>query len=355
MAGFFPQALVHHRRGAHFLVAVIDELLPHVLLDLLPHDPALGVPEHHARRLLLHVQQVELLRQFSVVALLGLFQAVQVSLEIFLLRPRRAVDALQHRVLRVAAPVGAGQLHQLERARELARGRQVRAAADVEPVALAINRKLLAGRNHIVDDLHLVGLAQRGERALGVLALPHLALDRQVALDDLVHALLDLFQVFRRKGDFAREIVIETVLDRRADRHLRARIQFLHRLRHHMRGVVAQQFQRVLVLAGDDRQIRIAVDDIRGVDHAPVDLAGQGGLGQARTDGGGDILNADGLIETALTAVGKGDGRHVVISSGGLYEGPHVCVRPKRTRDRRASVPWQYMASPRGVEPLSPP
>ncbi len=72
------------------------------------------MPEHHARRFVLHVEEVELLAELAVVALLGFLEHVQVGVLVFLLRPGRAVDALQHLVLRVAAPVGAGDLHQLE-------------------------------------------------------------------------------------------------------------------------------------------------------------------------------------------------------------------------------------------------
>mgnify|MGYP006144874851 CR=1 FL=1 len=41
-----------------------------------------------------------------------------------------------------------------------------------------------------------------------------------------------------------------------------------------------------------------------------VHLAGQGGLGQARADGGGDVGHADGVLERPLAAVGKGDRDH---------------------------------------------
>jgi hypothetical protein len=89
-------------------------------------DHPFGMPEHHARRLVLRMEEVELLAELAVVALLRLLDAMEVRLEVFLLRPRRAVDALEHLVARVAAPVGAGDLHELEHL-ELARRRHVRA------------------------------------------------------------------------------------------------------------------------------------------------------------------------------------------------------------------------------------
>jgi hypothetical protein len=80
-----------------------------------------------------------------MVALLGFFQHVQVGVEVFLLGPGRAVDALQLLVAMVAAPVGAGHLHQLEDL-ELGRGRHVRAAAEVDEITFAVQRDLLVGR-----------------------------------------------------------------------------------------------------------------------------------------------------------------------------------------------------------------
>ena len=304
MTGFFPQAAIHHRRGAHFLIAVFDELLPHVLLDLLPHDPAPGVPEHHARRFFLHVQEVELLGELAVVALLGFLEAMQIGVEVFLLRPRGAVDALQHRVFRIAAPVRTGKLHQLVGFGELAGRRQVRAATHVEPVALPVDRQFLAGRDDVVDDLDLVVLAHGGESLFRRLALPYLALDRQVAFDDLVHALFDGNEVFRGERRLAREIVVEAVLDRRADGHLRARIQLLHRLRHDVRGVVADEVERLGVLRGDDGERRVGVDHMAGINQLAVDLAGERRLGEAGADAGGDLGDGHRRIELSDRTIG---------------------------------------------------
>jgi hypothetical protein len=88
------------------------------------------MPEDDARRHFVDVEQVELATELSMIALLGLLEHVQVLLQLVLGRPRRAVDALQHLVLRVAAPVRASHLHQLE-VPELARARHVRAAAQI--------------------------------------------------------------------------------------------------------------------------------------------------------------------------------------------------------------------------------
>ena len=101
-----------------------------------------GMPEHRARRLFLEVEQTEILADAPVVALLGFFEAVQVFLEILVVEPRGAVDALEHLVAGIAAPIGARHLHQLE-GLQLAGGGHVRTAAQVEPLALPVQRDVL--------------------------------------------------------------------------------------------------------------------------------------------------------------------------------------------------------------------
>ncbi len=48
------------------------------------------------------------------------------------------------------------------------------------------------------------------------------------------------------------EVVVEAVLDHRADGHLRAGKQRLHRLGQHVRGVVPDELERARIVAGDE-------------------------------------------------------------------------------------------------------
>ena len=63
----------------------------------------------------LNAEEVELLAELAMVALLGLFELLEVLVQILLGEERGAVDALQLRVVLVAFPVGAGDGEQLER------------------------------------------------------------------------------------------------------------------------------------------------------------------------------------------------------------------------------------------------
>src|SRR3546814_13884928 len=112
----------------------------------------------------LQVEEVHLPPEAPVVALLGLLQHGEVGLQPLLVLPAGAVDALELGIARVAAPVGTGDLGQLEGMAELACRGQMRADAEVEPVALAVDGAPLAGRQR----LDMLGLDRKsvgeGER-----------------------------------------------------------------------------------------------------------------------------------------------------------------------------------------------
>ena len=74
---------------------------------------------------------------------------------------------------------------------------------------------------------------------LGFLGRENFLFKLVLALDDLAHALFDLLQILGRQVAGQVEIVVKTVLDRRADRVFGLREQFQDGLRHDMRGRVA--------------------------------------------------------------------------------------------------------------------
>src|SRR5437879_5110106 len=98
MARDFPQRLVEDLRRVDFAV-IAREAPAHIGDQLLEEGPALRVPEHHAGPFLLEVKQVELAAELAVVALLSLFDLLEVSVEVFLLRKRIAVDPLYARIV----------------------------------------------------------------------------------------------------------------------------------------------------------------------------------------------------------------------------------------------------------------
>ena len=212
----------------------------------------------------------------------------------------------------VTAPIGTGHLHQLE-VLQLARTRHVRAAAEVFELAFAVQRDVFVRRD-ARDDLGLVVLAQALEIGHRLVAWQHTALNLLVLLRQLRHLGFDGDQVFGREGSLVREVVVEAVFDDRADRDLRLGEELLHRIRQQVRGRVADDFQAVGVFLGQDRQHRVGVDAVAGVDDlglgALPHAAGQSGLGQAGADGGRDLGHRHGAFELTLGTVGQLNGNH---------------------------------------------
>ena len=194
-----------------------------------------------------------------MVAPLGLLDAGEVRVEVLLGEPRGAVDALEHRACRVAAPVRAGDLHELERA-DPAGARDVRPAAQVGEVALAVGGDGLA-LGQLGDELALVRLLFEGVERLEPVELG--AREGLLLGDDLVHALLDRLEVLGRERATDVEVVVEAVLDRRADAELGHREEVLDGLGHHVSRRVAQDVECFGALVGDDLD-RVAVGDHLG-------------------------------------------------------------------------------------------
>ncbi len=243
-------------------VGRVDELVarllvaqPRVVLHQAANEPALGVEDREPRSDLVgEREEVELVPEPAVVAPLGLLESMQVRVEVVLARPGRAVDAGELRVPFVAAPVGAGDVRQLEGA-EHPGVRHVRAEAQVGPVAVRVQRDGVAGGRlsratvplgvaDAFDDLDLEGLVREPLERLGARDL--LAHERLPPLHDLAHPRSIVARSLGMHVLGELEVVVEAVGDRRADRVLRARVEVAHRLGEHVRGRVPQHVEPVV-------------------------------------------------------------------------------------------------------------
>ena len=156
VARLLPQRLAHDAWGVDLAVAVGLDLAAHVVLQGAVDGPAVGVPEHHAGVVFLHVEELQLAPEHAVVALLGLFEVLEVLVQRLLVVEGGGVEALQHRPLFVAAPVGAGHRHELH-VFQKTRVRHVGAAAEVKEISLGVDAYGLV--RPLLHHLHLVGLA----------------------------------------------------------------------------------------------------------------------------------------------------------------------------------------------------
>src|SRR5258708_21979575 len=94
-------------------------------------DRAVGVPHDQPRPdVFLNREQILLLADDAMVALARFFEPGGVLLQRFFGKPRRAVDALQHLALLIAAPVRARRMQQFEKL-ALSCARHVWAAAQI--------------------------------------------------------------------------------------------------------------------------------------------------------------------------------------------------------------------------------
>src|ERR1017187_10307428 len=93
-----------------------------------------------------------------MVALFRFLQPLEIGFKFLLVAPGGAVDALELRVLRIPAPIGAGDLGQLEALADFASGGEMRSAAEVVPVAVVVDRDFFV-RRQVADQLGFVFFA----------------------------------------------------------------------------------------------------------------------------------------------------------------------------------------------------
>ena len=230
-------------------------------LELLAHDREVRQPEDETgTELLVDAEELELLPEHAVVAALDLLKALQVIVELLLVGPHRAVDALQLRVALVAAPVRAGDGEELERA-DLSGALDVRSLAEIDESIVLVDahapvlhlvvavfvRAVLCELFDLVDLVVLVPFAEERER-LG--HAHHAMLERRVLLHDIAHLRLDLAEVIGRERARKIEVVVETVRDRRPESELRTGEKIEDGAGHDVRGRVPQRVELFVAVVG---------------------------------------------------------------------------------------------------------
>ena len=212
------------------------------------------------------VEEVELDAEPAVVATSGLLALGDEGVELLALEERGSVDALQLFVALVAAPVDAGHPQQLDRAKPAGVG-DVRAAAEVDEIAGAIDPDLLYLVAHAVDDVDLEGLVKITEEPACIVPRHHLAFEGDPPLGQLLHPGLDPGEILLHEARAIREaeVVEEALLRGRADVVLCARVQLEHRGRHQVRRAVAEDVEGQLSRGGERRTcLGGVVDDVVG-------------------------------------------------------------------------------------------
>ncbi len=225
----------------------------------------------------------------------------------------------------------------------------MRPAAQVDEIAFAVQGHRLAGRDG-GDQLGLVPLALALEELDRLVARPHFAADRDVAFGEFAHALFDGGQVVRGEGPAVGEVVVEAVVDHRTNRHLRVREQLLHRVGQQVRGRVTDDVEAVGVALGNNGELGVAVDHVRGVDQPAVHLAGQRRTREPGADVARHRRHADRLRVAADGAIGQANVGHG--ASGSKKRMPRVGSRDEQAA--RAVAPRGAQITMRHPLPLAP-
>ena len=276
--------------GGHAQVAGAELQLLHVALQLVAQDGAVGHPEGQSfTDLLVDGEDAQLAAELLVVARLGFLEVALVRLELVLGGEGPGVEAGHHHVARVAAPVGAGDGADLEGVRRDGAGAgHVGALAHVEEGSVA--EEAQGGDALFVEKflgvLLLVGLAHGVEALHGLLVGQVLLGELLVLLDDAPHALLDVGEILLANRLGQDEVVVEPIVDGRAEPQLAAGAHLQHGLRQDMGEAVADLVQVVFHFF-HGQVLRAPNNGARGVKHAPAGQSTQnrpvsrarGGLG----------------------------------------------------------------------------
>ena len=231
----------------------------------------------------LNREQIQLLPNHAMVALLRLFHLLQVRVEIFLREKRSPVDALQLRILLIAQPVGASDIEQLERL-DFPGRRNVRPAAEVSELAGAVNRNLFIGLGELLDEMALHEVAFFFELGQPLVPRQKLARVRQVLLHQFLHFLFDLLEILGRKRSGSVEVVKKTAFGRRPVTELGLRKQLEHRRRQQVRRRMPENLKRLGIFLSQETKISIFFQRPRQVDEIAVRFGRQRRIRQPRTD-----------------------------------------------------------------------
>ena len=255
---------------------------------------------------------------FSVVAARALAALIT---RLLLVRPGGAIDAGQHRLGGITTPVGTGQLEQLE-VLEVTGIRHVRTAAHVSVFFVVVKADGVAFADAL-DDLLLVRLIALLESGHGLVTRDILTHHIVLAVDQLLHALLDGLEIFRGDRAAKVDVVIETVIDDRADGHLGLRVELLDGMTDQVRAGVTNHVQAFRITRRENGDVGVFGDHVSGIDLDAIDLAGHAGLGKTGTDGLGQLHHGNRGIEGTLAAVRQSNDRHeeFLAFSGGPYQG----------------------------------
>src|SRR6185312_6323922 len=272
-------------------IAALQIRIAHPVLELLADNATLRMEENQSRTSqFLNTEQIEFLADLPVIALLRLFELVEVIFNVLLRKEDGAVDALELFILLVALPVRAGNRRQSE-GLELRSIRHVRTAAEIDEVRPeGVFGKRIIGL--LLNELDLHGLIHFDVLLNAFRLAGQPAFERETFGLQLPHPLFNLFEIFGRERLGAVEIIVKTGFDGRPDAQLRFRKKLQHRGGAKMGGRVAIDLQRLFIFVRQDLNRAVALEGSLQIVKTAVHFRDQRRVGQARADRLSDLKRA---------------------------------------------------------------
>ena len=207
---------------------------------------------------------------------------MEVFFQLCFLWKSSSVDPLEHLVLFISSPVGAGQAGELK-GLYIFCAHQVRACAQVCKLALGIEADHRIFRQ-VFDQLYLIGFVFFFKIFDSFLSWFFRSYKRKIFLYDLFHFFFDFFQILCCKGSLSVYIIVKAVCHRRTDGQLCLRIQSLNSLGHDMGSGMAESAFSFFIMKCKNVQIAVFVYWRSQIHDLPVDLSGCGSSCQSFAD-----------------------------------------------------------------------
>ena len=320
----YIELLVTDVRGDNLLVAIS---LLHTAQELLQAVAQSGTLRQPQRQTLTYAlrerEQLQLLAELTVVALLSLLHHHQILIEHRLLGERDTIYTGQHLTLLVAAPVSACNRGQFDSLDKSCVG-QVRTAAEVGERAIGVERNCTVLQ--CLDQLHFVLVALLGECAQSLSLSYFGAYDSLLGASQLGHLLLDTWQVALGDGHGAINVVVETVLDCGTDTELNAGVECLQSLCQQVRRGVPECVLTLIIVPFEQFDVAVIIDRQVQVANLAINLSSQHLLCQTLADALGDLHRRSPFGILTNAAVGESDFHHCFVVCFFVVSFPHAAL-----------------------------
>src|SRR5713226_7947879 len=265
VAAGFPEVEPHDVRGVDEVVAAFEKFIAQPVFDNFADQAALGMPKDQARTgFVLNAEEFELGAELAMIAAFGLFEAMEVFVQLFFCEEAGGVNALELGIALLAFPVGAGDVHEFEGLDALG-GRNVWAAAEVDELAGGVEGDD-GLYSFFLDELALEDLVGFFVELEGFGLGDELALVGEVLSGELVHLGFDSCEVVGGERFVAEEFVEEAGVDGRTNAEFDVGIQLHDRGGEQMRGGMAEDKKGVGILFGEDLELDVVVEGATQID-----------------------------------------------------------------------------------------